>query len=93
MRDDTIIPFPLNPKPSHDKPRQSCPFQAQAELRLAMLRRLFKALAHARVRPELANDVEQQYRHARELLREVAQLYGNALVEAERRARDAQALR
>ncbi|HWV09194.1 MAG TPA: hypothetical protein VN156_06610 [Pseudomonas sp.] len=93
MSDCTVISFPLNHRNTPEPSKADCPFQAQAELRLAMLRRLFKALAHARVRPELANDVEQQCRHARELLREVAELYGNALGEAERRARDAQALR
>ncbi|MGE8499145.1 MAG: hypothetical protein ACN6O6_16685 [Pseudomonas sp.] len=86
MRDDTIIPFPLNPKPSRDKPLKSCPFQAQAELRLAMLHKLVKGLARAQAQPELAGDVEEQCRYARELLREVSELYRTALAEVRRRA-------
>ncbi|MGE8499456.1 MAG: hypothetical protein ACN6O6_18295 [Pseudomonas sp.] len=89
MSDRTVIPFPLNHRTTPEPGTADCPFQAQAELRLAMLCRLFKALAQARIRPELASDMEAQCRYARELLREVAELYGNALAEAERRARDA----
>ncbi|MGE8360433.1 hypothetical protein [Pseudomonas sp.] len=89
MPDDTVIPFPLKPKPSNDKPLQSCPFQAQAELRLAMLHKLVKALAQASA---VSRDVDEQCRYARELLREVSMLYRSALAKADRRARHAQAL-
>ncbi|MGE8359220.1 hypothetical protein [Pseudomonas sp.] len=86
MPDDTIIPFPLNPRPSNDKPLQSCPLQAQAELRLAMLHKLVKGLARAQAQPELVGDIDEQCRYARELLREVSELYRTALAEARRRA-------
>ncbi|MGE8496062.1 MAG: hypothetical protein ACN6O6_01030 [Pseudomonas sp.] len=87
MSDHTVIPFPLTPKPSNDKPPQDCPFQAQAELRWAMLRTLVRELA--RLQP--TGNRDEQRHHAREQLREVAARYHAPLAAAGWRVRHAKA--
>ena len=87
MPDNTVIPFPLIPKPSNAKPLQGCPFQALAELRWAMLRTLVRELA----RLQLTDDLDERRRHACERLREVAARYHAPLAEAGWRVRHAKA--
>ena len=66
----------------------TCRFQAAAELRVAMLHKLFALLACAEAPPAVVKDLNELCHTARELLTDVVVLYRGALAQAHGRAGD-----
>ncbi len=83
-----VIPFPKRYEPLDCLDGPVCHFQAAAELRVAMLHKLFSVLAHAEANASAARELHELCQGARELLNDVAVLYRSSLAQAQERAAD-----
>ncbi|MDM8348758.1 hypothetical protein P8H27_07575 [Pseudomonas sp. sp1636] len=83
-----VIPFPKRFKPLDCLDDPVCYFQAAAELRVAMLHKLFNILARSGVAAPAATELHELCQNARELLNDVVVLYRSSLAQAQGRAGD-----
>ena len=83
-----VIPFPKRYEPLDCLDGPVCHFQAAAELRVAMLHKLFGMLARAEANTSTARELHEFCRGARELLNDVVVLYRSSLAQAAGRAGD-----
>jgi hypothetical protein len=83
-----VIPFPKRYEPLDCLDEPVCHFQAAAELRVAMLHKLFSGLARAEANASAARELHELCQGARELLNDVVVLYRSSLAQAAGRAAD-----
>ena len=83
-----VIPFPKRYEPLDCPDGPVCHFQAAAELRVAMLHKLFSVLARAEVNTSTARELHEFCQGARELLNDVVVLYRSSLAQSAGRAAD-----
>ncbi len=83
-----VIPFPKCFEPLDCLDGPVCHFQAAAELRVAMLHKLFSVLARAEANASAARELHELCQGARELLNDVVVLYRSSLAQAGGRASD-----
>ena len=76
-----VIPFPKRIEPLGCTPSAVCHFQAAAELRVAMLHKLFSILARAEATASTARELHELCQGARELLNDVVVLYRSSLAQ------------
>ncbi|MDM8348121.1 hypothetical protein P8H27_04335 [Pseudomonas sp. sp1636] len=76
-----VIPFPKRVKPLDCGTATACHFQAAAELRVAMLHKLFNILARSGVAAPAATELHELCQNARELLNDVVVLYRSSLAQ------------
>jgi hypothetical protein len=84
----TVIPFPKRVEPLDCLAGPVCYFQAAAELRVAMLHKLFSVLARSEVNTSTAKELRELCQNAREMLNDVVVLYRSSLAQAQGRAGD-----
>ena len=83
-----VIPFPKRDEPLDCIDFSVCHFQAEAELRVAMLHKLFNILARSGAATAAATDLHELCRNAHQMLNDVVVLYRSSLAQAEGRAAD-----
>ena len=83
-----VIPFPKRVEPLDCLAGPACHFQAEAELRVAMLHKLFNILARSGAATAAATDVHELCRNAHEMLNDVVVLYRRSLAQPARSAAD-----
>ncbi|MGH8352195.1 MAG: hypothetical protein ACRERY_01490 [Pseudomonas sp.] len=83
-----VIPFPKRFSSLHSLAPVICPFQAAAELRVAMLHKLFSTLRKVEGSAAAMQQLHEVCGSASQLLSDVVVLYRNSLVQAQGRARD-----
>ncbi|MBS7690166.1 hypothetical protein I0E98_05525 [Pseudomonas lalucatii] len=83
-----VVPFPKRCAPLDCPDGQGCHFQAAAEIRVAMLHRLFAILARMEASSPGARPLHEACDSARALLNEVLVLYRRSLAQAHGRAGD-----
>jgi hypothetical protein len=83
-----VIPFPKRIDPLDCSIATVCHFQAAAELRVAMLHKLFSVLARSEVSTSTAKELHKLCQNARELLNDVVVLYRSSLAQAQGRVGD-----
>ena len=83
-----VIPFPKRFEPFDCVGSTACHFQAAAELRVAMLHKLFGILARMEASTSGARQLHEVCDNARELLNDVVVLYRSSLAQAGGRAAD-----
>ena len=83
-----VIPFPKRYVPLDCLDSPICHFQAAAEVRGAMLHKLFSILARSEATAATATDLHELCQGARELLNDVVVLYRSSLTQAQGRAGD-----
>ncbi|MBS7690295.1 hypothetical protein I0E98_06560 [Pseudomonas lalucatii] len=83
-----VVPFPKRCAPLEHFDGQGCHFQAAAELRVAMLHKLFAILVRMEAPSPGARPLHEACDSARELLNEVLVLYRRSLAQAHGRAGD-----
>ncbi|WP_439886627.1 hypothetical protein ACSX1C_13980 [Pseudomonas sp. MBLB4123] len=83
-----VVPFPKRYEPLDCLDGQGCHFQAAAELRVAMLHKLFDILARMEASTPGAGPLHEACDSARALLSDVLVLYRRALAQAQGRAGD-----
>ena len=83
-----VIPFPKRFEPLDCLDGPVCHFQAAAELRVAMLHKLFSILARSEATASTARELHELCQGARELLNDVVVLYRSSLAQAAGRAAD-----
>jgi len=76
-----VIPFPKRIEPLGCTPSAVCHFQAAAELRVAMLHKLFDILARTDASTANARHLHECSDNARELLNDVVVLYRSSLAQ------------
>ncbi|MDM8349350.1 hypothetical protein P8H27_10610 [Pseudomonas sp. sp1636] len=76
-----VIPFPKRVEPLDCGTVTACHFQAAAELRVAMLHKMFNILARSGVAAPAATDLHELCQNARELLNDVVVLYRSSLAQ------------
>ncbi|WP_324732247.1 hypothetical protein [Pseudomonas paeninsulae] len=84
----TVIPFPKRVEPLDCSAATVCHFQAEAELRVAMLHKLFNILARSGAATAAATDLHELCQNAREMLNDVVVLYRSSLAQSHGRAGD-----
>ncbi|MBS7690526.1 hypothetical protein I0E98_08850 [Pseudomonas lalucatii] len=77
-----VIPFPKLVEPLGLPASSVCHFQLAAELRVAMLHKLFNKLASSGATVCAARDLHELCQGARELLNDVVVLYRSSLAQA-----------
>jgi hypothetical protein len=82
-----VIPFPKRYEPLDCLDGPVCHFQA-AELRVAMLHKLFSILARSEANTSTARELHEFCQGAREMLNDVVVLYRGSLAQAGRRTAD-----
>ncbi|MNG19921.1 hypothetical protein D3C84_1041320 [compost metagenome] len=83
-----VIPFPKRVEPLDGIDFSACRFQAEAELRVAMLHKLFNILARSGAATAAATDLHELCQNAHEMLNDVMVLYRSSLTQAQGRAGD-----
>jgi len=83
-----VIPFPKRTEPLDCIDFSACRFQAEAELRVAMLHKLFNILARSGAATAAARDLHELCQNAHEMLNDVMVLYRSSLTQAQGRAGD-----
>ncbi len=84
----TVIPFPKRVDPLTCLDPSACYFQIAAELRVAMLHRLFSLLARSAASTSDEESLRETCSRARELLNDVVVLYRSSLAQAAGREED-----
>ena len=83
-----VIPFPKPVGPLDCSAATVCHFQAAAELRVAMLHKLFSVLACSEVNTSTAKELHTLCQNAQQMLNDVVVLYRNSLAQTQGRAGD-----
>jgi hypothetical protein len=83
-----VIPFPKRFEPLDCLDGPVCHFQAAAELRVAMLHKLFSILAHSGANASTARELHEFCQGAREMLNDVVVLYRSSLAQSAGRTAD-----
>jgi hypothetical protein len=83
-----VIPFPKRVEPLDCIDFSACHFQAEAELRVAMLHKLFNILARSGAATAAATDLHELCQNAHQMLNDVMVLYRSSLTQAQGRAGD-----
>ena len=83
-----VIPFPKRVEPLDSIYFSACHFQAEAELRVAMLHKLFNILARSGAATAATTDLHELCQNAHEMLNDVVVLYRSSLAQAEGSAAD-----
>ncbi|SFP84253.1 hypothetical protein [Pseudomonas borbori] len=83
-----VIAFPKRVEPLDGIDFSACRFQAEAELRVAMLHKLFNILARSGAATAAARDLHELCQNAHEMLNDVMVLYRGSLTQAQGRVGD-----
>jgi hypothetical protein len=83
-----VIPFPKRVEPLDGIDFSACCFQAEAELRVAMLHKLFNILARSGAATATTTDLREHCQNAHQMLSDVVVLYRSSLAQADGRAGD-----